>query len=233
MIQLHNVYKYYYRNNVHNVVLNHVSAKFKAGTSYGILGMNGAGKSTLIRLLAGAELPNAGQIHRSARISWPLGFSGGIHRFMSGRDNVRFVARAYGENVKQVVEFVEDFAELGRHFDMAVETYSSGMRARLTFGLSLAINFDVYLIDETMSVGDSRFKERCNVEFSRRQQHANIIMVSHSMGKIKQYCHSAFVLSHGKLLSFDDIDEAIEYYEALNMVSPQGKELNPNDVIIS
>lgn len=160
MIQLDNVYKFYYRSQIHNVVLNHVSAQFKSGTSYAILGMNGAGKSTLIRLLAGAELPNAGKIRRSVRVSWPLGFTGGLHRFLSGRENVRFVARAYGENVKKVVEFVEDFAELGRHFDMSVETYSSGMRARLAFGLSLAIDFDVYLIDETLSVGDSRFKKK-------------------------------------------------------------------------
>jgi capsular polysaccharide transport system ATP-binding protein len=217
MIKLENIYKFYYRNQVHNVVLDHVNAHFQAGRSYAILGMNGTGKSTLVRLLSGAELPNGGRITRSVRISWPLGFSGGLHGSLTGRENVRFVARAYGEDAYRVLAFVEDFAEVGEHIDMPVSTYSSGMRARVAFGLSLAIDFDCYLIDETLSVGDARFRERCRVEFARRREHSDIIMVTHSMGKVKDYCQSGLVLANRKLYSFENIDDAIELYTRLNL----------------
>src|SRR5689334_19949593 len=142
MIQLANVFKFYRKKESYKIVLNHVSTIFESGRSYGLLGVNGAGKSTLLRLIAGTELPNSGQILKSVRVSWPLGFGGGFHTLMSGRDNVTFVARVYGQKPEEVIEFVEDFSELGDSLDTPVGTYSSGMAARLAFGLSMAIQFD-------------------------------------------------------------------------------------------
>src|SRR5664279_1849203 len=150
MIALQDVSKFYRIEGYRKVVLNHVSINFEAGHSYGILGVNGAGKSTLVRILAGTELPNAGRVRRSVRVSWPLGFAG-MHPGMTGRENVRFIARAYGENIKRTVEFVEDFAEIGHYMDAKVRTYSSGMLQRVAFGLSMAIRFDCYLIDEVLA----------------------------------------------------------------------------------
>jgi capsular polysaccharide transport system ATP-binding protein len=147
MIQLDRVFKFYKTEGHLKIVLDHVSAVFQSGRSYGLLGVNGAGKSTTMRLMAGTELQNSGKIRRSVRVSWPLGFSGGFHGLMSGRENVKFVARAYGADVRKVLAFVEDFAEIGDYMDVPVRTYSSGMGARLAFGLSMAIDFDCYLID--------------------------------------------------------------------------------------
>ena len=161
MIKLDNVFKYYRSHGHRKVVLDHVSLDFAAGRSYGILGVNGAGKSTLMRLLAGTELPNGGRVVRTSRVSWPLGFSGGLHPMLSGRENVKFVARVYGQDARKVIDFVEDFAEIGAYIDAPIRTYSSGMMARLAFGLSLSIEFDCYLIDEVTAVGDARFAARC------------------------------------------------------------------------
>jgi hypothetical protein len=138
-----------------------VSTVFDTSRSYGLLGVNGAGKTTTLRLIAGTELPNSGTVRRSVRVSWPLGFAGGFHPLMSGRENVHFVARVYGADVRRVTNFVEDFAELGEYIDLPFKTYSSGMMARLAFGLSMAIEFDVYLVDEITAVGDARFQNRC------------------------------------------------------------------------
>ncbi len=217
MIRCDNLYKYYRIERLKKVVLNNVSFNFQAGRSYGILGINGAGKSTLMRILAGTELPNSGRIQRSVRVSWPMGFAGGLHREMTGRDNVKFVARAYGENVGEVVDFVEDFAEIGPYMDAPVKTYSSGMVQRVAFGLSMAISFECYLIDEVMAVGDARFQARCKAEFTKRKKFSDLIMVSHSMGAIKSYCQHGIVLAHGQLHSFENVDEAIETYRKLNM----------------
>jgi len=216
MIHLQNVYKSYRADGHLRVVLDHVSLNFEPGHSYAILGMNGAGKSTLIRMLAGAELPNSGRIRRTARVSWPLGFQGGIHRSLTGRENAQFVARIYGENVSRVVDFVADFAELGSYFDVPVSKYSSGMAARLAFGMSMAIDFDCYLIDEVMAVGDGRFRDRCRNEFDKRKGKSDLILCSHSMGQIKEYCDRGVVLAGGKLHDFKNVDEAIELYTRLN-----------------
>ncbi len=163
-------------------MLDHVSAVFDS-TRYGLLGVNGAGKSATLRVLAGIQLPNSG-IRCSVRVSWLLGFTGGFHRQMSGRENVHFVARVYGADIRRVVDFVEDFAELGEYFDVPVKTYSSGMMARLAFGVSMAIEFNVYLVDEITAVGDARFQKRCEEAFARRRKASGMIMVSHSMGTI-------------------------------------------------
>ena len=216
MIALDNVFKYYRSNGHRKIVLNHVSLDFSAGRSYGILGVNGAGKSTLMRLLAGTELPNGGRVTRTARVSWPLGFSGGLHPLMTGRENVKFVARVYGQDTRRVINFVEDFAEIGAYIDAPISTYSSGMLARLAFGLSIAIEFDCYLIDEVTAVGDARFAARCRVEFAKRRKTSDVIMVSHAMTTIKEYCDRGIVLAGGQMHVFQNVDDAIELYKKLN-----------------
>ena len=216
MIQLDHVFKFYRTGTHVKIVLDHISTVFQSGRSYGLLGVNGAGKSTTIRLIAGTELPNSGHIRRSVRVSWPLGLAGGFHPLMTGRENVKFVARAYGEDVRKVLEFVEDFAELGDYIDVPVRTYSSGMGARLAYGLSMAIEFDCYLIDETMAVGDARFQAKCKRIFERRRAAADLIVVSHSMDTIKDYCDHAAVLVDGQLIMFDSVERAIEIYNRLN-----------------
>jgi capsular polysaccharide transport system ATP-binding protein len=216
MIQLDRIFKFYRTGGHVKIVLDHVSTVFHSGRSYGLLGVNGAGKTTTLRLIAGTELPNSGRIRRSVRVSWPLGFAGGFHPLMTGRDNVKFVARVYGGDVRKVVHFVEDFSELGDYIDAPVKTYSSGMMARLAFGLSMAIEFDCYLIDEVIAVGDARFQARCKAAFDHRREHADLIVVSHSMHTIKDYCDRGAVLVDGQLIMFDSVDKAIETYNRLN-----------------
>ncbi|RAS07157.1 ABC transporter ATP-binding protein [Ensifer adhaerens] len=217
MISLSNVLKFYKIKGSAKIILDHVSLDFRAGTSYAILGINGAGKSTTMRLLAGTELPNSGRITRSARVSWPLGFAAGLHPAMTGRENVQFVARIYGQNPKAAVAFVEDFAEVGAYIDEPYRTYSSGMAQRLAFGLSMAIDFECYLIDEVTAVGDARFQARCNEEFAKRRARSDVIMISHSMETVREYCSRAIVLAHGVIHEFSNVDDAIELYKKLNM----------------
>jgi capsular polysaccharide transport system ATP-binding protein len=217
MIYLQNISKRYFIAGHRKVVLNDVSMNFEAGHSYAVLGVNGAGKSTLIRLVAGTELPNSGRIRRTVKVSWPLGFTGGLHHSMTGRENIKFVARAYGEDLRRTMDFVEDFSEIGPYIDGPVSTYSSGMLARVAFGLSMAINFECYLVDEVMGVGDARFQARCHAEFTNRKQHSDLIMVSHDMGALKKYCDRGVVLADGKLHYFEEVDRAIEVYKRLNM----------------
>jgi capsular polysaccharide transport system ATP-binding protein len=216
MIQLDRIFKFYKTGEHVKIVLDHVSVVFQSGFSYGFLGVNGAGKSTTLRLIAGTELPNSGRIRRSVRVSWPLGFAGGFHPLMTGRENVKFVARVYGADVKSIIHFVEDFSELGDYMDAPVKTYSSGMMARLAFALSMAIEFDCYLIDEVTAVGDIRFQARCKAAFDRRREHSDLIVVSHSMQTIKDYCDRGVVLVDGQLMMFEAIDNAIEVYNRLN-----------------
>lgn len=217
MIRFDNVLKFYRIHRHRKIVLNHVSITLQPGASYGILGVNGAGKSTFMRLIAGAELPNSGRIQRTVRLSWPLGFSGGLHHGLTGRENVKFLARVYGEDHRHILDFVEDFAEIGPYIDAPVRTYSSGMIARLAFGLSMAIRFECYLIDEVLAVGDARFAARCRAEFNKRKQHSDIIMISHDTSAIRQYCDHGLVLADGNLHYFHDVDDAIELYKRINM----------------
>lgn len=216
MIRLSQVFKYFRTKGGTKIILDHVSMNFRAGTSYGILGINGAGKSTTMRMLAGTELPNSGHIKRSGRVSWPLGFAGGLHPLMTGRENVQFVARIYGQNPRRTVAFVEDFAEIGAYMDEPYQNYSSGMAQRLAFGLSMAIDFECYLIDEVTAVGDARFQARCNEEFAARRARSDIIMISHSMDTIRNYCSRVVVLAHGIMYEFSNVDDAIELYNKLN-----------------
>jgi capsular polysaccharide transport system ATP-binding protein len=216
MLRFERVFKYYRTNGHTKVVLDHVDIDFVAGRSYGILGVNGAGKSTMMRLMSGTQLPNSGRVIRSARISWPLGFSGGLHSQMTGRENVRFVARIYGEDPRRVLNFVEDFAEVGSYIEAPLSSYSSGMLARLAFGLSMAIDFDCYLIDEVTAVGDARFAARCKCEFDKRRMRSDIIMISHNMATIADYCDHGILLMGGHLMMFPNIDDAVEAYKKLN-----------------
>lgn len=212
MIRLMNVSKTYRANNVRKTVLDDVSAVFDTRHAYGILGLNGAGKSTLLRIVAGSEHADRGRIYRGASLSWPMAFGGGFHGAMTGRENLNFVANIYGVSARYVTDFVTDFAELGAYIDAPVSTYSSGMQARLAFGLSMAIEFDFYLIDEITSVGDERFSARCNKALAERRQRSGLMLVSHSVGAIKALCDRGAILKDGKLTLFDDIDTAIETY---------------------
>ncbi len=216
MIRFHNVSKHFRTQQHRKTILDRVSIEFLPGYSYGILGVNGAGKSTTMRMIAGTMLPNGGRIWKNLRVSWPLGFSGGFHPAMTGRENLNFVARAYGEDVRRVASFVEDFAELGDYINAPVRTYSSGMGARLAFGLSMAIEFDCYLVDEITAVGDARFQKKCRDAFEKRRKNADIIMISHGMNTIKSYCDKGMLLVDGRLVVFDKVDEAIEAYYRLN-----------------
>lgn len=216
VIRFENVSKFYSVYGKRRIILDRVNFTLRPEISYGIMGINGAGKSTTLRLLAGVEEASRGRIIRGQRVSWPIGFSGGFNPKMSGRDNLIFVSRIYGEDPRQVLEFVEDFAELGVYMDMPVGTYSSGMSARLAFGVSMAIPFDTYLIDETLAVGDARMQKRCQELFEMRRATANIILISHSMEQIRTYCSQAIILVNGQAVVYDKVDEAISAYRRLN-----------------
>lgn len=213
MIQLEDVTKAYRTQAGLHVVLDHVNCSIPPKTNMGILGKNGAGKSTLLRILAGIEQPDAGTITRSGRVSWPIGFSGGFSGSLSGEENCRFVARVYGLEVDPIVDFARNFAEIGEYFFMPVRTYSSGMRARLAFGLSMAIDFDYYLVDEVTAVGDRSFQTRCREAFAERSDHASVIIVSHQIKTIEEYCDRVAVLSDGQIKIYDDLKEAAVDYE--------------------
>ena len=213
MIELRNVYKSYAAYGGRNHVLDGVSAVFPSGESIGILGRNGAGKSTLLRILGAAEAPDAGKVIRTGRVSWPIGFSGGFSASLTGEENCRFISRIYGEDVDRVVDETRAFAEIGRYFFMPIRTYSSGMRARLAFGLSMAIDFDTYLVDEVTAVGDRTFQDKCRRAFAERHGRAGIIIVSHNLRTIKSYCRRCAVLYRGKLQIFDTVKEAAAVYE--------------------
>lgn len=215
MIRFENVVKRYVSRGESKWVLRGLNAEFPRGRSVGILGYNGAGKSTIIRMIAGAEEPDYGTIHRDLKISWPLGFGGTIAGNMSGRDACMFVSRLYGVSPEAVIEFVRDFAELGNYFHEPTVSYSSGMKARLNFGLSMAIDFDCYLVDEITAVGDSRFQAKCLAAFNDRRQRSDIIMVSHSERTIRAYCDMGAILFDGELTLYDDLDEALAVYREI------------------
>lgn len=214
MIRFLNVSKSYPTSVGRRVILDQATFVLPRA-NIGILGGNGAGKSTLIRMIAGAELPDKGRILRMVKVSWPLGFSGGIHLAMTGLENLRFIARIYGEDIARVRDFVEEFTELGAYLSLPVSTYSSGMRAKLAFGISMAIDFDCYLVDEITAVGDKTFQERCRQAFADKRKNANVIIVSHSEATIRSYCEKVAILDSGRLEFFDDVEEAIDSYNEM------------------
>jgi ABC-type polysaccharide/polyol phosphate transport system ATPase subunit len=196
-------------------VLQGVSFEVRRGQSIGILGRNGSGKSTLIKIVGGAIPPTTGAIVRGMSVSWPLGFVGGFQTSLTGADNVRFIARLYGVPAGVLHEYVDDFAELGDYMRMPVRTYSSGMCARLMFGISLALEFDCYLIDEATAVGDARFVEKCDAAMARRRQTGALVMVSHSALVLRKYCDRGAILDKGHFTLYDDLEEAIRAYEGV------------------
>ena len=216
MIRFHDVTKRYRMKSGVKRILENASFEIPRGRNLGVLGINGAGKSTLLRLISGNELPDSGRIDRDgAAISWPLGFAETFHGSLSGRDNLKFACRVYSRSIDAVTDYVQAFAELGKHLDEPVKNYSNGMRARLAFGLSMAFDFDVYLVDEITAVGDARFKAKCAAAFTEKLEKADIIMVSHSMATLTQYCSVGCVLNDGRLDFYESIDEAIAVYNRL------------------
>ena len=212
MIKLEGVYKAYRAGSGKRVVLNNVSEVFPTGRSVGILGLNGAGKSTLLRLIGGVEPPDQGKITRDIRVSWPIGFGGGLHNGMTGRENARFIARIYGASTRKIEKFSEEFTELGVYFDMPVGTYSSGMRARLAFAVSMATEFDCYLVDEVTAVGDRRFNLKYRKAFRERLRNASLVMVSHNPETIRMECDMAAILNKGDLTMYDTVEDAMHVY---------------------
>ena len=212
MIRLDQVHKVYRTRHGPHTVLGGVDLVLERGRNVGILGRNGAGKSTLIRLLAGAERPTAGRITRRMSVSWPLAFTGAFQSHLTGIDNLRFVCRVYGVDHRPLLPFVEDFTELGPFLREPVSHYSHGMVSRLAFALSMAIEFDCFLIDEAMVVGDKRFHDRCHDELFRKRRDRAFILVSHDADVIRLYCQRACVLVDGQLHEFDSVDEAYRFY---------------------
>jgi len=214
-IRMKNIVKEYHTAIGMRRVLDGISFEVGAGEKIAVLGKNGAGKSTLVKLIGGVEPPTSGEITRELFMSWPIAFAGGFDAGMSGFDNIRFIARVYDVPVADAVAFVDDFAELGRLLYLPVKTYSSGMRARLAFGLTLAIDFECFLIDEVIAVGDARFHQKCYDALFVRRRHCAMILVSHDQNIIRQYCSSALVLKSGRGRVFEDIELALEIYNSL------------------
>ena len=213
MIEFRRVCKAYRTRGRPKVLLRDFSLELPKGATVGVLGRNGAGKSTLLGMVAGTVRPDAGVIRRHAAISWPLGFSGSFHPDLTGAQNIRFVARIYGADTDSLIEYVEDFAELGDFLDMPVRAYSSGMRARLAFGMSMGIAFDWYLVDEITAVGDAAFRAKCLAVFKSRLKDAGLLMTSHSPSVIRSYCSSGLVLEGGEATYFEDVEAAIAEHE--------------------
>jgi capsular polysaccharide transport system ATP-binding protein len=213
MIRLSNINKTYPIRTGPVAVLRDVNLTVERGDRVGILGRNGAGKSTLIRLISGAEFPTSGHIERGMSVSWPLAFGGAFQGTLTGLDNLRFICRIYGVPWQDKVEFVQDFSELGVYLREPVKTYSSGMRARLAFALSMVIEFDCFLIDEIIAVGDARFYEKCNEELFVKRGDRAMIIVSHDAGYIRDHCTRAAVLVNGELHHPPTLDEAFDFYD--------------------
>ncbi len=216
MIRFENLSKSYWVRGREKKVIDHLDLTLPTGKSLALLGRNGAGKSTLLDIIAGVQAPDTGRVVSDGSISWPVGLGGTFNPQMSGAQNTRFVARVYGVDTESLIHFVADFTELGDQFHNPVKTYSSGMRARLGFGLSMGIKFDTYLIDETTAVGDARFNRKSRAVFLERIRDASAIMVSHQMNTVKNFCDSGVVLHEGRLTYFEDLDEAIDRHLELN-----------------
>ena len=214
MIQVDNVVKQYAMRDRKATVLNRVNLEIRPGEHVGILGRNGSGKSTLIRVISGAEHPTSGRVRRGMSVSWPLAFAGGFNGTLTGLDNLRFICRIYGVDHRQRVGYVQEFSELGRYFNEPVKTYSSGMFARLAFAISMAVEFDCFLIDEVIAVGDDRFQERCRIELFEKRADRAMLMVSHQADTIRRHCSRACVLDDGVLHQFGNVDDAYDYYNA-------------------
>jgi capsular polysaccharide transport system ATP-binding protein len=217
MIKFENVSKTYHIRKFEKHVFNNLNFTIEKGESLGICGANGAGKSTLMRMFAGVEAPSSGKITRTMKTSWPIGYASCFQGSLTGADNARFIARIYNQPEDELLDFVEDFAQLGPYFHQPISTYSAGMGARLAFGVSLAINFECYLVDEVTGAGDERFRARCEEELLHRRDNASLIMISHDPGTLRQYCKRGAVVYGGAITFFDSIDEASEVHHRLQL----------------
>lgn len=211
MIRLENLCKTFHFRGERKVVADNLNLEFPSGVSVGLLGRNGAGKSTLLRMIAGSIYPDSGRIRTKGTISWPIGLAGTFHMDLSGAQNTRFLARVYGVDTDELLDFVAGFAELGIHFQQPVRTYSSGMRARLAFGIAMGMRFDTYLVDEVTAVGDAAFKAKSEALFQERMGKSGAIVVTHAPPMMRRMCQAGAVLENGKLTYFDDVGEAIRY----------------------
>ncbi len=209
MIRFEDITKTYHIRKFSKQVLRGVNFTIERGESLGICGANGAGKSTLMRLMAGVEHATTGRITRTMSTSWPIGYSSCFQSSLTGADNARFIARIYRQPIDELLEFVQDFAQLGAYFYQPIYSYSAGMGARLAFGISLAINFDCYLVDEVTAAGDERFRARCEMELNHRKNTSTLVMISHDPTTLRQYCTRGAVLSNGAFTLYDTIEEAI------------------------
>jgi capsular polysaccharide transport system ATP-binding protein len=225
MLSIEHVSKSYSTRKGRHKVLDDVNFQLDRGRNIGILGRNGAGKSTLIRLIAGAERPTTGVIRREMSVSWPLAFGGAFQTHLTGLDNLKFVCRVYGVDYRAKLKFVEEFTELGQYFREPVLHYSNGMVTRLAFALSMAIEFDCFLIDEAMVVGDVRFHERCHLELFHKRKDRAFILVTHEADVIKLYCENACVLHEGRLLQFPSVEAAYDFYQETMKATPVEVEL--------
>jgi capsular polysaccharide transport system ATP-binding protein len=215
MIRFENVSKTYHIGNFEKRIYNNLNFAIQRGESIGICGANGVGKSTLMRLIAGVEEPSHGTIIRTMRTSWPIGYGTCFQGSLTGADNARFIARIYNQPEDELLAFVEDFAQLGPYLHQPVQTYSAGMGARLAFGVSLAIDFECYLVDEVTGAGDERFRARSEEVLLHRRDHASLVMISHDPGALKQYCKRGAVVYAGSVVMFETIEEASEVHSRL------------------
>ena len=209
MILLDRLTKIFHMGNARKVVVDNATVTFPSRTSIALLGRNGAGKSTLLRIIAGTVEPTSGQVLARGTISYPVGFSGSFHRDLTGAQNAKFVARIYGVDTDALLDYV---AERGAHFHQPIHTYSSGMRSRLAFGISMGIPFDTYLVDEVTSVGDASFRNKSQQVFAERMQKSGMLFVSHSLPQVKEICQAGVVLEKGKLTYYDNVEEAIAHH---------------------
>jgi capsular polysaccharide transport system ATP-binding protein len=212
MIRFENVTKTFRMRGQTKTVARDVSVEFPTGVSVALLGRNGAGKSTFLQMIAGTQAPTSGRITTTGTVSWPIGFAGSFHGELTGAQNTRFVARIYGVDADELVDFVEDFAGLGMHFRLPLRTYSSGMRSRLSFGVSMGMRFETYLIDEVTAVGDAAFRDRSEALFKTRLAGAGAVVVSHGMGQLRALCTAGVVLEDGRLTWHDNIEDAIAHH---------------------
>ena len=215
LIEFQDISKGFWVRGAYQPVIRNLNLTLPSGRSLALLGRNGAGKSTLLSMVAGTMRPDTGQIISDGSISFTVGYAGSFHGEMTGAQNTRFVARIYGVDSDELTDFVEDFAEIGKHFHMPVRTYSSGMKSRLAFGVSMGIKFDTYLIDEATATGDARFRKKSKTVFRERMAQSSAIMVSHSMGDIRDFCDAGLVLHDGQIEVYDNVEDAIERHQEL------------------
>ncbi|MGR3621459.1 ABC transporter ATP-binding protein [Pseudophaeobacter sp.] len=215
MIRFENLTKSFWLKGERKIVIDDLTLTLPTGRSLALLGRNGAGKSTLLQIISGTMRPDHGRVVSDGTISWQVGLAGSFHGQLTGVENIRFVARVYGVDTEELVDFVGEFSELGKSYQMPLRSYSSGMRARLAFGASMGIRFDTYLVDEVTAVGDASFRAKSRAIFAQRMRHSGAIMVNHSMPQLRQFCDSGLVLEHGKVSYFEDLDEAIDLHERL------------------